>query len=186
METRLLYGLALLVAAMSGWFYYHSGRQATLPVVASGGMDYNARQIRLLQTDPQGRLLARTTADTLQHYTTDDRTRLLGVNSIWYKDGVASATLSAHQADSFRQYQEIRLQGQVHIDQLARPDRSAISLTTDMLNAYPNQRQISTTHPVQVHSSQGMMRSDGLSADLNTGQYQFNRIRIQYAPASHS
>jgi lipopolysaccharide export system protein LptC len=186
MDTRLLYGIALVVAGVSGWFYYQSGDQARVVVVASGGMDYSARQIRLLQTDPQGRLLARTTADQLQHYTQQDRTRLLQVNSIWYQAGQPDATLVADQADSLQHHQRIQLSGHVHINQMARPNRPAVRVQTESLTAYPNQRRIETLQPVQVHTVQGLLYSQGLTADLGSGQYQFNRIRIQYAPASRS
>jgi lipopolysaccharide export system protein LptC len=186
MDTRLLYGIATLVAGLSGWFYYQSGDQAKVTVAATGGMDYSARQIRLLQTDPDGLLLARTTADQLQHYTQDDHSRLLKVRSIWYQAGKPHATLAADRADSHNRYATITLQGHVQVQQMATGSHQAVRLDTEALTAYPQQRRVETGQPVRVQTQQGWLHSQGLTADLGTGQYQFNRIRIQYAPASRS
>jgi lipopolysaccharide export system protein LptC len=139
-----------------------------------------------LQTDPNGLLLARTTADQLQHYTQDDHSRLSKVSSIWYQAGQPQATLVADLADSHNRYAQIILQGHVQVTQMATHQRQAVRLNTTALTAYPNLRRVETVQPVQVQTNQGWLHSQGLTADLGSGQYQFNRIRIQYAPASRS
>ena len=48
MDTRLLYVLAVGVAAIAGWFYHTSGSQDRAPLIATGGIDYSAKDIRLL------------------------------------------------------------------------------------------------------------------------------------------
>lgn len=184
MDTRLLYVLAVGVAAIAGWFYHTSGSQDRAPLIATGGIDYSAKDIRLLQTGDDGLLQARTTAKALRHYTTGDVTELDQLHSIWYQAGLPRATLAADHATATQAYQVVKLSGHVHVHQAAAPNREALFLQTASLTGYPQQRLIETDQPVLVISSQGRMQSQGMRVDFAQGDYQFSRIRIQYAPSS--
>ena len=61
-----------------------------------------------------------------------------------------------------------------------------MTFTTTQLTGYPRQKRIETDQPVLIQSDQGQFKSQSLKADLNEGQYNFYRIRGQYAPASSS
>lgn len=184
MDTRRLYALAVVVAAIAGWVYHTSGRQDSSPLIATGGMDYTAKDIRLLQTGDDGLLQARTTAKALRHYTKGDVTELDQLQSIWYQGGLPRATLAADQAVATQAYQVVKLSGHVHVHQAAAPNREALFLQTASLTGYPQKRLIETDQPVLMISSQGRMQSQGMRVDFAQSDYQFHRIRIQYAPSS--
>ena len=53
---------------------------------------------------------------------------------------------------------------------------------TDELTAYPDSRTLETKNQVIVDAPNGQFISQGLQADLTTGQYEFFNIRGKYAP----
>lgn len=182
-DTKVLYGVALLSAALAGGLYYYSDPKIAGMPQLSSGMDYSARDIRLLQTDANGQMQSRTLAQQLRHFSQDDRSELSQVDSIWYQNGQPRATLLADYVLANRDYQQIELRGRVMVSQIGQQSTPTVVLKTESLRGYPRQKRIETTHPVLIDSAQGQMTSQGLSANLAEGQYQFNHIRIQYAPA---
>ena len=184
MDTRLLYLIAVVLAAYSGWYYWQSGEQVQLDAALSQGIAYSARDIRLLQTDEQGQLQATTQAAELRHFGATDRTELDQIDSIWYQQGQQRAVLTARHAELSEQNQKIILNGGVQIRHINPTNQQETRFNTSQLVGYPKTRQIETDQPVQVTSSQGKIDSQGLRANLSEGDYQLQRIRIEYAPAS--
>lgn len=184
MDTRLLYLIAVVVAAYSGWYYWQSGQQVQIDSDLTQGIAYSARDIKLVQTDKQGQLQATTRAADLRHFGTTDRTELDQVESIWYQAGQQRATLTAAHAELSEQNQKILLNGGVQIRHINPTNQQETRFNTSQLVGYPKTRQIETDLPVQVISSQGTISSQGLRANLSEGDYQLQRIRIEYAPAS--
>ncbi|MEC7120002.1 MAG: LPS export ABC transporter periplasmic protein LptC [Pseudomonadota bacterium] len=183
MDTRLLYLIALIVVSLSGWYYWHSGKQARLHTEHSNGLDYSAREIALLQTNEQGHIQATTTAQELRHFGQRDLTELDRVNSTWYQAGQPMAKLTADHAYLRDQAETVQLVGHVQVRHSRQTDASETLLKTAQLTGYPKTRIITTDHPVEIHNSQGHMFAQGLEANLDAGDYQLSRIRIQYAPA---
>lgn len=183
MDTRLLYLIAVIVAACSGWYYWQSGQQAQLDVELRQGIEYSARDIQLLQTDPQGQLQATTRAAELRHFGQTNHTELDQIDSIWYQAGQPRVLLSAARATLSDQNQKVLLSGGVQVRHISPTNQQETRFNTAQLVGYPKTRQIETDQPVQVTSAQGLINSQGLRADLSQGDYQLNRIRIEYAPA---
>ena len=183
MDTRLLYLIALLVVACSGWYYWHSGQQSQLEYSLDRGIAYSARDLQLLQTDAQGQLEATTRALELRHFGREDRTELDQIESIWYQNRQQRAFLVAKQAELTDQNQKILLKGAVQIRHINPINQQETRFSTTQLIGYPKTRLIETDQPVQVLSPQGLIQSQGLRADLSQGDYQLQRIRINYAPA---
>lgn len=184
MDTRLLYLITVVFAAYSGWYYWQSGEQVQLDAALNQGIAYSARDIRLLQTDEQGQLQATTQAAELRHFGASNRTELDQIDSIWYQSGRQRAILTAAHAELSEQNQKIWLNGGVQIRHINPTNQQETRFSTSQLIGYPKTRQIETDQPVQVTSAQGLINSQGLRADLSQGDYQLNRIRIEYAPAS--
>lgn len=182
MDTRLLYLIAMVVMACSGWYYWQSGKQSKPDYALNQGIAYSARDVKLLQTDEQGQLQATTQAAELRHFSTNERTELDQVESNWYQAGQTRATLTAQHAELLEQNQKILLHGGVQIRHISPTNQQETHFSTTQLVGYPKTRQIETDQPVQVVSSQGIMNSQGLRANLNEGDYELQRIRIEYAP----
>ena len=58
MDTKVLYVVAVLIAALGGGYYY-SGKSKKLDVDSAKNMTYSAQGVHLTQTDEQGNLYVR-------------------------------------------------------------------------------------------------------------------------------
>ena len=68
MDTRLLSVIALIIAVLSGLFYFYSGKSKNIDAKQNQDVSYSATQIYLIKTDEAGQLSATTSADRLQHW----------------------------------------------------------------------------------------------------------------------
>lgn len=186
MDTRLLYVIALAIALISGGFFYYSGKSARLAAVKNQNLSYTASNIHLLKTDDSGQLEATTTAKHLEHWEQDNRTQLDQLQSVWYQQGVPNATFEADQAFAYNGNEKIVLTGHVIAKRLANGKSAPVTFNTTTLTGYPDTNRIETDQPVLIQTSQGQIQSQGLKANLNEDQFNFFRIRGQYAPASGS
>lgn len=185
MDTRALWALGLSLSALALWHYQLAGPQAPGVRLADLRMDYSARDIRLLQTTPTGQLEAETTAQALYHYPQPERTELQQLQSRWYQNGQLRAELSAAQAQADQGYQRIDLSGGVRVSQPApsgQPGEGTV-LQTETLTGYPRRKVIETAADVHLTSGTATFFSQGLQADLSSGQYQLHAPRIRYVPA---
>ena len=66
MDTRFLYLTAVIIAAISGGYYYYSGKGNKLQTDSARSMTYSAKDINLTQTDENGMLSVRAQVDELE------------------------------------------------------------------------------------------------------------------------
>lgn len=66
MDTKVLYVTAIILAAISGGYYYFSGSGNKLQVDAARSMKSTAENINLTQTDEKGELAVRAQVDRLE------------------------------------------------------------------------------------------------------------------------
>lgn len=189
MDTRTLWAIGLALGAAAIWYYRLESPDVLSVPVADWRLDYSARDIRLLQTTPSGQLEALTEARALYHYAQPEQTRLEGLTSRWYEQGQLRAELTAAQATANADYQQIQLSGGVRVNQPALqegatgPGSAGTQVSTATLTGYPRQKIIATQSPVEIQSGTSIMRSQGLHADLRSGQYQLQAPRIRYVPS---
>lgn len=186
MDTRLLYVIALGIAVLSGLFYFYSGKSARLNAGNNQDLSYSATNIHLIKTTRTGQLEATTTAGRLQRWEQENRNELEQLQSMWYQEGQPTATFNADKAVGYNDNTKIILSGHVRAQRLTSNGQASISFTTDQLTGYPKQNRIETDRPVLIQTNQGQFTSQGLTANLDQGQYNLFRIRGQYAPASGS
>ncbi|WP_286728406.1 LPS export ABC transporter periplasmic protein LptC [Acinetobacter sp. UBA1297] len=180
MDTRVLYVVAILIAALSGGYYYFSGKGKRLEVNSGRNMTYSAKGIHLTQTDEQGNLYVKAKVDRLEQDMQQKTSRLDNLNASMYEDGTVNATFFARQANSFNDNEKIVLSQDVVATRLGA--QGPMEFRTDKLTGYPKLKQLETDHQVIVQSPQAEFVSQGLKADLNKGQYEFFNIRGKYVP----
>ncbi len=182
MDTKVLYVVAVLIAALSGGYYYYSGKAKKLDVDSAKNMTYSAQGVHLTQTDEQGNLYIRAEVKQLQQNMQQKTSQLDQLNAVMYKQGKADATFYAKQAQAYDDNTKIILQGNVVATKLS--DQGKMEFHTNELTGYPKTRELETQHPVTVQTPSSEFVSQGLKANLNNGQYEFYKIRGKYAPSS--
>ena len=66
MDIKNLYITAVVIAAISGGYYYYSGKGNKLETASARSMTYSAEKINLTQTDDAGNLYIRAQVDRLE------------------------------------------------------------------------------------------------------------------------
>ncbi len=183
MDTKVLYVVAILVAALSGGYYYYSGKAKKLDVDSAKNMTYSAQGVHLTQTDEQGNLYIRAEIKQLQQDMQQKTSRLDQLNAVMYKQGKPDATFYSKQANGFDDNSKIVLLGDVIATKLSEQGNK-LEFRTDELTGYPKTGQLETQHQVTVQSPNSEFVSQGLKANLNNGQYEFFKVRGKYAPNS--
>ena len=182
MDTRALYIIAIVIAALSGGYYYFSGKAQKLNADSSQNMVYSATNIHITQTNEKGHLYLQADIDELEQNLQQQTSALNNLNAVLFEEGKKSATFFSKTAHGFDNNQKVILSGDVVATKLQ--DNNNAVLTTNELTAYPETKIIETSQQVDVNSPQASFISQGLKANLATGQYEFFNIRGKYAPNS--
>ena len=186
MDTRLLYLIALCIAVVSGLFYFYSGKAARLQQERFQDFSFIASNVNVLKTDETGALNMKTEAQHLQQWASTSRSQLNTLSSVWYQDGQAYATFKADKGFGYDNNSKIVLSGNIVAQRLPSGDQPLMTFSTTQLTGYPKEHRIETSQPVLIQSPQGRLSSQGLKADLNTGQYNLFHLRGQYTPAKRA
>lgn len=184
MDTRLLYSIALVIVTVVAGFYYFSGKSKRLETNNQSNLNSNAKNIQVTQTDEQGQLYAKSTIQgmTLNMQTGD--AVLEQLKGVQYANGKLNASFHADQGFASNDYENVNLVGNVRVSKLSDQQTPSITFDTDQLNGNTKTNQIFTDHSVTITSPQAKFQSQGLKANLNTGEYEFFAIRGLYEPAS--
>jgi lipopolysaccharide export system protein LptC len=182
MDIKFLYVTAIAIAAISGGYYYYSGKGNKLEVESANSMTYSAEKIHLTQTDEQGNLYVRAQVDRLEQDMQKQTAKLTHLNASMYKNGAVDATFYAQVAHSYEDNQRVVLSGDVTAVKLT--PQGKMQFNTTELTGYPETRELETNKQVIVQSPQAEFVSQGLKANLNNGQYEFFNIRGKYEPKS--
>jgi lipopolysaccharide export system protein LptC len=174
MSTRRLYLIALFFIGIAVFFYMLNREKTKQTVATHSDIDFSATTIIATQTDDLGFVQNTLNADSLRHYPQDSRMELDHITSFLYKQGVPQTSLVADHAVS------IENNNKVHMQQLASYQHVATDLYTTILNGYPKTKKIDTDQLVTIKSAQSNLISQGVRADLNTGQYEFTKPKGLY------
>lgn len=180
MDTRVLYITAVMIAAISGGYYYYSGKGKKLDADSAQSMTYSAKGIHLLQTDEKGQLYVKATVDSLEQDMKLKTSELVNLNASMYKENQVNSTFYAKQALGYNDNEKVVLSGNVQATQIGQ-NGSMVFRTTE-LTGFPKLRTMETDKEVSVEAPQAEFVSQGLKANLNDGQYEFSHIRGKYAP----
>lgn len=179
-EHKTLYIVAIVIAMISGSYYYFAGKSAKLAVDKQSNLMYSAQGVQVMKSNEQGQLELQATIDHLQQDLKTEQSTMTNISAKMFKNNVEDARFFAKTVHGYDNNQKIILSDGVSMTKITPTDE--MQLTTDELTAYPKQKRIETNHQVLVQSNQANFVSQGLSADLNTGLYEFSTIRGQYVP----
>jgi len=180
MDTRIIYTLAVIIALISGGYYYYSGKNEKLKVDTARNMTYSADAVQLLQTDETGIVSVRAQVDHLEQNLQDKTSKLINLNVSMYRNDQVDINFRADQGNGFNDNEKVVLTGNVRA--IKNSVGGQLKFFTDELTGYPELGTLETKHQVRVESPGGLFLSQGLKADLNQGQFDFSNIRGTYAP----
>ena len=180
MCTKALYVTAVVVAAISGGYYWYGGKGKKLDADTAQSMTYSAEGIHLTQTDEKGLLHVRAQVDHLEQDLQHKTSKLKNLNASVYVNNQVDSTFYAKNANGYDNNEKVVLTGQVKATKIG--EQGNMVFQTEELTAFPKLRTLETKKQVVVDAPNAQFISQGLNADLNQGQYEFYQIRGKYAP----
>ena len=175
-DTKNLYIIALVV----GSFSYYSGKSNKLEVDSARNMTYSAEKINLIQTNEQGQVSVKAQVDRLMQDDLKHTSQFDNLNAQTYENDKVDGTFYAKVAYGYDDNQRIVLSDQVIATRFL-PSGKMI-LTTTELTGFPKTKEIETDKQVMIDSPQSKLISQGLKANLNSGQYELFSVRGTYEP----
>lgn len=180
MDTRTVYSIAVIFALIVGGYYYLSGKSQKLDVSKNQNLNSSATGILVVQTRENGQLYARATADHLIQNKNADQAEVSHLSGKLFENGKDSIDFTAQKGFVHNNYKDYELSGGVVLTKIADEKTPSLTLKTEQLQGNSDTNQIQTDKLVTMSSPQGQFVSQGLKADLDSGQYEFFKIRGIY------
>lgn len=182
METKGLYLLALVFVIAIGSFYYFSGKAEHNQTASASNYASEADQIQVIQTNETGQLKMTASIQRATQSMQTGTAELHGIRGVMYQQGEKDLIFAAERSKADQEFQHIELFDKITLSRLSGQTTPSTTFYTDYLQADTKTQQIETNSPVQIQSVQANLTSQGLKADLSTGEYALFNIRGQYAP----
>lgn len=191
MNTRILIVLALIIAGIAGWFFQQQG-EITPPVnIEASEMDYEATDIKAVQTNDQGETEYELNAESLTHNPKTNQDEMSGITMNWEPSETQRYRIQAGKATINQQTGDLHLSGGftlVSEDNSSAADADAqkvapIKVSGQALKGNTQSKQVYSEQPVEVEQGMNRFTASSMTANLETGEYEFGQVAVTFTPA---
>lgn len=190
MNTRVLIILALIIAGIAGWFFQQQA-EVTPPVsVGPSEVDYEATDIKAVQTNEQGETEYELNAESLRHDPNTNQDIMSGITMNWEPSAKQLYRIESGTATVNQETGELHLYGGFS---LASQDQqkttkngekiAPITVTGEALKGNTQSKQVYSEQPVQVVQGTNRFEAASMTANLETGEYEFEQVAVMFTPA---
>ncbi|MGP5216269.1 LPS export ABC transporter periplasmic protein LptC [Psychrobacter celer] len=185
MNTRVLIVLALIIAGIAGWFFQQQG-EITPPVsMEATDVDYEATDIKAVQTNEQGETEYELTAESLTHNPVTNLDEMSGITMNWEPSAEQRYRIEAGSAAISQQTGELSLSGGFTLISEGSPDKEVdpIKVTGSTLKGNTKSGQVYSEAPVKIEQGTNRFEAATMTANLETGDYEFGQVAVAFTPA---
>ncbi|MGP5504831.1 LPS export ABC transporter periplasmic protein LptC [Psychrobacter celer] len=185
MNTRVLIVLALIIAGIAGWFFQQQG-EITPPVsMEATDVDYEATDIKAVQTNEQGETEYELTAESLTHNPVTNLDEMSGITMNWEPSAEQRYRIEAGSAAISQQTGELSLSGGFTLISEGNPDKEVdpIKVTGSTLKGNTKSGQVYSEAPVKIEQGTNRFEAATMTANLETGDYEFGQVAVAFTPA---
>lgn len=185
MNTRILIVLALVMAAIAGWFFYQQESVTPTVKIAPSEVDYEATDIKAVQTNDEGETEYQLNADSLTHNPTTNQDEMSGITMDWAPGTEQRYQISAGSAAINQQTGELKLTGGfVLTSKGSLEGATPIKVTGQTLFGNTKKRAVYSNDPVKVEQGDNRFEAASMKADLEAGDYEFGQVAVTFMPAA--
>lgn len=187
MNTRVLIILALIIAALAGWFFQQQADVSPPVNIEASEVDYEATDIKAIQTNEQGETEYELTAQSLTHNPVTNQDEMSGITMNWKPSADQRYLIEADSATIDQQTGDLNLSGRFSLvseDKSATTEIEPIKVTGQMLKGNTKSRQVYSNQPVKVEQGMNRFEAATMKANLETGEYEFGQVTVIYTPAT--
>lgn len=191
MNTRILIVLALIIAGIAGWFFQQQGEIAPPVNIEASEMDYEATDIKAVQTNDQGETEYELNAESLTHNPKTNQDEMSGITMNWEPSETQRYRIQAGKATINQQTGDLHLSGGftlVSEDKSSAADADAqkvapIKVSGQALKGNTQSKQVYSEQPVEVEQGMNRFTASSMTANLETGEYEFGQVAVTFTPA---
>jgi len=185
-NTRVLIVLALIIAGIAGWFFQQQGEIAPPVSMEATDVDYEATDIKAVQTNEKGETEYELTAKTLTHNPETNLDEMSGITMNWEPSAEQRYRIEAGSAAISQQTGELSLSGGFSLVSEGNkdaPDIEPIKVTGSILKGNTKSGQVYSEAPVKVEQGMNRFEASSMTANLETGEYEFGQVAVAFTPA---
>lgn len=186
MNTRVLIILALIIAGIAGWFFQRQGKIEPPVKIEASEVDYEATDIKAVQTNEQGETEYELNADSLTHNPVTNQDEMSGITMNWEPSDEQRYLIQAGSAAINQQTGELHLSGGFTLVSQEKADKSdiePIKITGQTLKGNTKSRQVYSDEAVKVEQGMNRFEASSMKANLETGEYEFGQVAVTFTPA---
>jgi len=185
-NTRVLVILALIIAVAAGWFFKQQG-EVTPPIsIAAPDVDYEATEIKAVQTNDEGETEYELTAESLTHNPETNLDEMSGITMNWEPSAESRYLIEAGTAAISQQTGDLSLSGGFSLiseSNTDTPDVAPIKVTGSTLKGNTKSGKVYSDDPVQVEQGMNRFQASSMTANLETGEYEFGHVAVAFSPS---
>lgn len=186
MNTRVLIVLALIIAGIAGWFFQQQGKISPPVSMETTDVDYEATDISAVQTNEKGETEYELTAESLTHNPETNLDEMSGITMNWEPSAEQRYRIEAGSAVISQQTGELSLSGGFSLvseGSKNTPDIEPIKVTGSTLKGNTKSGQVYSEEPVKIEQGMNRFEASSLTANLETGEYEFGQVAVAFTPA---
>ncbi|GAF61234.1 LOW QUALITY PROTEIN: hypothetical protein JCM18903_1220 [Psychrobacter sp. JCM 18903] len=186
MNTRVLIVLALIIAGIAGWFFQQQGEIAPPVSMEATDVDYEATDIKAVQTNEKGETEYELTAKTLTHNPETNLDEMSGITMNWEPSAEQRYRIEAGSAAISQQTGELSLSGGFSLVSEGNkdaPDIEPIKVTGSILKGNTKSGKYYSDAPVKIEQGMNRFEASSMTANLETGEYEFGQVAVAFTPA---
>jgi len=185
-NTRVLIVITLIIAGLAGWFFKQQG-EITPPVnIETSDVDYEATDIKAVQTNEQGETEYELSAESLTHNPVTNKDEMKGITMNWEPSDEQRYRIEAGTAAISQQTGELSLSGGFSLiseGKTANANVEPIKVTGATLKGNTKSGQVYSNEPVKVEQGMNRFEASSMKANLETGDYEFGQVAVSFTPA---
>ena len=186
MNTRVLIVITLIIAGLAGWFFKQQG-EITPPVnIETSDVDYEATDIKAVQTNEQGETEYELSAESLTHNPVTNKDEMKGITMNWEPSDEQRYRIEAGTAAISQQTGELSLSGGFSLiseGKTANANVEPIKVTGATLKGNTKSGQVYSNEPVKVEQGMNRFEASSMKTNLETGDYEFGQVAVSFTPA---
>ena len=186
MNTRVLVIIALIIAGIAGWFFQQQGDVAPPVSMAPTDVDYEATEIKAVQTNDEGETEYELTAESLTHNPETNLDEMSGITMNWEPSAEQRYRIEAGTAAISQETGELSLSGGFSLVSEGNKDASEIEpikVTGSILKGNTKSGKVYSDEPVQVEQGMNRFEASSMTANLETGEYEFGHVAVAFTPS---
>lgn len=186
MNTRVLIILALIVAGIAGWFFQQQGEVSPPVSMGTSDVDYEATEIKAVQTNEKGETEYELTAESLKHNPQTNLDEMSGITMNWEPSPEQRYRIEAGSAAISQQTGDLNLSGGftlVSEGSKGGSDIEPIKVTGNTLKGNTKSGKVYSEEPVKIEQGMNRFEASSMTANLETGEYEFGQVAVAFTPS---